>query len=167
MVIFILYFPTRSHGQTSTIRSLVDSLGLISENHLDCSSRIYWQVVAKGKLAIPILIDKLNDTTKTNVSFSCKNAALNVGEVAYLALNEIAELPIFVITQKQFDVVENGCWNFYKYLFDNKNKPHFQELVRNWYSINQSNFEMKRIPVNTLSNCQIQYKISSRMIWKG
>lgn len=162
-----MYCSIRTLGQPSTVSSLVDSLGLISVNHLDCTATVYWKVVAKGRLAIPFLIDKLNDTTSTNVYFSCKKGTLNVAEIAYFALQEIAEFPAFIITKSQFDILEDGCWNFYKYLFNDSNKPEYQKLVRNWYTVNKSRFEMKTIPVNTLSNCQRKYKIRSRMIWKG
>jgi hypothetical protein len=87
---FFLQFSGRTaSGQEVQIRNMVDSLTYMNYDTLDCSADLYWRIVAKGKEAVPSLIEKLTDTTPTQVLFHCKKGTLNVGEVAYFALQEI------------------------------------------------------------------------------
>jgi hypothetical protein len=91
--IFMFHCLTVSFGQSSVIKSMVDSLQYLKVDTLDCNASLYWRIVAKGDKAIPFLIDKLNDTTPTKISNSCKATKLNVGEVSYFALQQIAFFP--------------------------------------------------------------------------
>ena len=89
--IFLLYNVSRSFGQVADIKSMVDSLQFLKATSLDCEADLFWRIIAKSDKAIPFLINKLNDTTETNISYKCKATKLNVGEVAYFALQEIAK----------------------------------------------------------------------------
>ncbi len=108
-----LHILTFSFGQNTDVKLLVDSLQYLKSGTLDCNATLYWKIISNGEKAIPFLIDKLSDTTQTNVSQSCETTKLNVGEIAYFALQQIAFFPPFVITHTQFDVIYgNGCWSF-------------------------------------------------------
>ena len=87
LIIFTLHFLTISYGQNAEIKSMIDSLKYLKSDSLDCSADLYWRIIAKGNDVIPFLIDKLTDTTSTNIKSDCKKIKLNVVEVSYEALS--------------------------------------------------------------------------------
>jgi hypothetical protein len=150
--------------------SMVDSLRFIKSDTFDCQAGIYWRIIQKGKEAIPFLIEKLTDTTPTNIRYHCKKTPLNVGEVAHFALLEIASFPAFLVTRIQFDLIDvnedgSSCWNFYEFLFMNKNKARYQKSMRDWYEREKTKYKLIRIAKRT--QCQIRYGIRSYYDWKG
>lgn len=166
--ILLFHFLTVSFGQSQTpdIKSMVDSLQYLKVDTLDCNASLYWRIVAQGGKAIPFLIDKLDDTTLTKISNNCKAIKLNVGEVAYFALQQIAFFPAFVITHIQFDFSDNkGCWSFFDYFFNNANKRHYQDLVRKWYDDNKEKFKARKISKKRMTECQKIYHIDKYLMW--
>jgi hypothetical protein len=159
-------FKTNSNrgGYTVSKDSLISQLAEMITDTLDCSADVYWKIVKRGKESVPLLIESLTDTTMTNIYDYCKKGTLNVGEVSYFALEEIAEFPAFVVTHMQFDVITDGCWSFYDYLYDNKNKPEYQEMVRTFYQTNTYKYE--EFKKSELTDCYKKYKISGRYKWK-
>ncbi len=137
--------------------SLILKLPEMNNDTLDCEADIYWKIIKRGKASIPFLIESITDTTLTNIYDYCKKGKLTVGEVSYFALNEIAEFPEFSVTHIQFDVVENGCWNFFDYLFNTKNKPEFQKMVRSFYHSNT--YEYYEFKQTELTECYKKYGI--------
>jgi hypothetical protein len=162
---FLLQILTVSSGQNTDVKILVDSLQYLKADTLDCNATLYWKIISEGEKAIPFLIDKLTDTTQTNVSHSCKVTKLNVGEVAYFALQQIAFFPAFAITHIQFDVIYgNGCWSFFDYLFDNANRKDYQNLVRQWYETNKTKFHTQKISKKKQTACQKKFHIDSYLV---
>ena len=163
---FFLHILTFSFGQDNDLRLMVDSLQYLKADTLDCSATLYWKIISKGEKVIPFLIDNLNDTTQTNVSHSCKATKLNVREVAYFALQQIAFFPAFVITHIQFDVIYgNGCWSFFDYIFNNENKKNYQHLVRQWYETNKTKFKVEKISKKRQTTCQKKFHIDTYLTW--
>lgn len=158
---------TVSFGQNEhNLKSTVDSLRYLKADTLDCRADLFWRIVAKGEAAIPFLINELNDTTPTNISHHCKSTKLNVGEVAYFALKQIAFFPAFVITHIQFDVIDiNGCWSFYDYFFNNENKRKYQDLVQQWYDNNKRKFKKQKISKGKQTECQRLFNINNYLVW--
>jgi hypothetical protein len=160
-----------SHGQKVDIKAMVDSLQFIKVDTFNCNADLYWRIVARGKEAIPYLIDKLTDTAQTNIKYHCKKTRLNVGEVAQFALVAIADFPAFLVTHIQFDVViidENtgqSCWSFYDFLFRNSNKPRYQKSVREWYDKEILKYKVDEIPKTKQTECQKQYGIDKYYRW--
>jgi len=144
--------------------SLVSSLPNMQSYQLDCSADVYWRIIKRGKEAIPVLIESLTDTTLTNVYHRCKHGRLNVGEIAYFALEEIAEFPTFIVTHYKFDVYKKGCWNFYEYLFDNRNKNEYRKMVSDFYDSNK--FVYSKFNRNDITDCQRKYEIIGKYILK-
>ena len=143
---------------------MVDSLKFIKADTLNCNADLYWRIIAKGKTAIPFLIEKLTDTTQINIRFRCKKPRLNVGEVAHFALTQIAEFPVFL----QFDFfTDGGCWSFYEYLFNNANKAEYRKRVQEWYDQQKGKYKPKRISKKDRSACQKLYGIDTFYRWKG
>ncbi len=144
--------------------SLISMLPTMQSQTFDCSADTYWKIIKRGKASIPHLIESLTDTTMTNIYDDCKPGKLNVGEVSYFALEEIAEFPAFVVTHIQFDLVVNGCWNFYDYFFDNRNKKEYQKMVRNFYNTNK--YEYIKYDKKEIKKCYRIYKIEGKLKWK-
>lgn len=145
--------------------SLISLLPDMESDSLDCNADIYWRIIKRGQASIPLLIEGLTDTTTTNVYDHCKKGKLNVGEVCYFALEEIAKFPAFAVTQIQFDVIdEYGCWSFYKYLFNNKNKKAYQKKVRDFYNTNK--YVFVKFDDKDLNDCRKKYQIDGKLKWK-
>jgi hypothetical protein len=167
LIIFLLHFSSISFGQNTVIKSMIDSLQYINANSLDCSADLYWRIISNGENSIPFLIDKLTDTSSTNIISVCKKTKLNVAEVSYEALTEIGEFPMYLMTHIQFDYFENnGCWSFYTYFYNDRNKKEFKNLVSNWYLKEKNKYKSKRISKNKLSECQKKYGITKFYKWK-
>jgi hypothetical protein len=143
--------------------SLISELCYMKTDTLDCSADVYWKIIKRGKEYIPLLIEGLTDTTKTNIYNYCKKGKLNTGEVCYFALEEIAEFPAYVVTHIEFDLITDGCWNFYEYLYDNKYKQEYQNMVKSFYSNNTYQFE-KYTPAE-LTDCYMKYNITGKYKW--
>lgn len=124
--------------------SLVLNLSDKNITVLDTNAVFYWEMIKRGEKSIPILIDCLSDTTLTNIYDKCKKGYLTVGDICYFALDEIAEFPAFLVTNIEFCTidVENNCWSFYYYLFENQNKPQFKIMVREFYTSNDYYFKL-------------------------
>jgi hypothetical protein len=168
LIVNLLLFHslTLSFGQNTDIKLMVDSLQFLKADSLNCKADLYWRIVSRGEKAIPFLIDKLNDTTLTNITHNCKASKLNVGEVGYFALQQIAFFPAFVITHIEFDVIYgNGCWSFFDYFFNNSNKKHYQDLVRQWYNDNKTKFKPQKISKKNQTTCQKQFHIDTFLMW--
>lgn len=153
----IIHFTISNSVSTD---SLVSKLNQMKTDTLDCTADIYWKIIKRGKASIPFLIERLTDSTKTNIYNNCKKDKLTIGEVAYFALEEIAEFPALIVTQIQFDVISNGCWNFYDYFFNQKNKIEYQKMVRKFYKENK--FIYTKYNDSELNSCQIKYKITGK-----
>jgi hypothetical protein len=168
--ILLLFSVTLSYGQKVDIKVLVDSLQFIKADTFNCKADIYWRIIAQGKEAIPFLIDKLTDTTQTNIKYHCKKTKLNVGEVAQFALTDIASFPAFLVTKMQFDVIildetGQGCWSFYDFLFINSNKPRYQKNVREWYEKERGKYKEEKISTNKQTECQKKFGIDTYYRW--
>lgn len=167
VVIAILPTAILLRAQNHNVKAMVDSLQYLKADTLDCSADLYWRIVAEGYKAIPLLADKLIDTTQTGIRFHCKAKPLNVGEVAYFALEEIADFPALLVTNIQFDLIKDGCWNFYGFLFINVNKPGLKESIKRWYTKEISKYKLESIPKGEQSACQKRFGIIARYKWKG
>jgi hypothetical protein len=142
--------------------SLITLLTEMKYDSLDCNSDVYWKIIKRGKASIPLLIESLTDTTMTNVYNPCKHGKLNVGEISYFALQEIAEFPAFLVTHIQFDLInDNGCWNFYDYLFKNSNKQEYQKMVRDFYTHNK--YVYVKFDKRELNECRKHYQIYGKL----
>ena len=161
---------TISFGQNTDIKKMVDSLQYLQVDTLDCDADLYWRIISRGDKAIPILIDKLTDTTQTKIRYHCKKTTLNVGEVAQFALTQIADFPAFLVTKIQFDVIiidetGEGCWSFYDFLFINANKLRYQKDVKTWYDEEKLKYKVEKISKDKRTVCQKRYEIDTFFRW--
>jgi len=167
----ILTFLSITTSAQVDIKKMVDSLQYLKTDSLDCSAGIYWRIVAQKEKAVPFLIDKLTDLTPTNLKDRCKVTPLNVSEVAYYALTEIADFPIFLVTHMQFDHLdEKGCSGFHQWYFFSDSIAHkqaFQDNVRSWWAGNFNKYRWTAIRKKDLSFCQLSAGITGYYKWVG
>jgi hypothetical protein len=157
-------------GQTATT-TLVDSLQFLESDTLDCSADIFWRIVAQRDNAVPFLIEKLTDLSPTRIKDPCKATPLNVSEVAYYALRQIADFPLYLVAEMQFDSFDgNGCTGFHRWYFFSDSLAHKQEFkdkVKNWWSKNRLKYKWVEIPKERLTPCQKVAGIHGRYKWTG
>jgi len=148
--------------------SLINLLYSMKSTSLDCTADIYWKIVQGGAPYIPYLIDHLTDMGVTKIYNDCKKGNLTVGELCYFALEEIVDIPVYLITRVEFDLIVNNCWNFYDYFFDNKNKNSYQNMVRIFFNLHQSTgFAFVNYKKEELKPCHNLYHISGKLKWIG
>jgi len=137
-IIFLL--PKLIFGQTNNIQLKIDSLKYLNLEPFPCNS-IYWRVISTGKDAIPILIDKLTDTTNTKISLICKSVNVKIGDISFDVLTQIFNIPLYYVTKQQFDFIDQyGCQHgVYKYLDNNREK--FKSQILDYY--NKYKLELK------------------------
>jgi hypothetical protein len=160
--------PGSQTGLSAQKDSLIYNLMEMKAGKLDCSAEAYWKIIQQGEKMIPLLLECLTVTRPTTIYNDCKKGKLNVGEVCYFALEELADFPAFLITQTQYDLIENDCWNFYTYLFNDKNKNEYQRKARNFYTSNRKiNYQYKKFSKKEMTPCRKLYKIEGRLVWNG
>jgi|GEM_PF-1293565 len=135
---------TEVHAKIDSLKFVRDVpyMGRYSENdsfNIGCGDQLFWDIVKLyDRNAIPLLIEKLDDTTKTELIAPLFGFAYTVGDVAYVALNEIViNIPTFELLGVEFD--QNGCGycSYWKHLNKSyENRKAFKKNVKSWFEEN-------------------------------
>jgi len=160
--LILTFFPLLTFAQQMDNKKLIDSLRFVTEMpyaceipldksapynrdtlifNIGCGDRYFWQVVKGKQEIIPLLLDKLDDTTQTEASVPYIGGQYTVADIVYTALQEIInDIPTFELLKIKFDT--NGCgycsyWNYLRK--DIKNRKKFKVAVTNWYNKNKTN----------------------------
>ena len=94
----------------------------------------YVKITRLDTLAIPYLIDKLNDTTVTAISCHLDNSKLRRGDIALFLINDIESIPVELVTNTTATAANtNGI--FPDGFFNNfrEKRAAFQECYRKYY----------------------------------
>ena len=129
---------------------------------LDASAESFWQVVAAGKNAIPLLLDMLDDNRPTSAMNDCKTSYLTVSELAYLALNEIADFPFSSNSDKSDDLILSDCGHFQQKWKQPANALNLQRMLSDYYTENEPAFELKPLAENESSSFKKKYGVKGR-----
>ena len=145
-MIFLLILPILTNGQ-ETNKDLIENLASITDipyigkyGELGCGDVIFWELVEKKLEIVPLLIEKVNDTTKVNVYVPNFGGKYTVGDAAYVVISEIIKgIPTFELLDIEFD--NEGCgycayWFHLRSSVENRNK--FQKALSNWYKKNKN-----------------------------
>ena len=128
------------------LRLLVDSLVFVTNmpyicdiGFNDCGDKIFWDVVRQKQIVIPLLIEKLSDTTNTLATVNVFGGRWAVGDIAFAALEELIKgVPTFELLGVRFD--KSGCgycayWDQVRESLDNRTR--FQSAFHKWYETNK------------------------------
>ena len=100
-----------------------------------CGDDFYWNVVRLRENIIELLIDKMDDTTRTEAVVPNFGYNYTVADIAYTALQEIIhKIPTFELPGVKFD--EGGCGYCAYWQYLNKgmsNRKKFKQGVWDWY----------------------------------
>ncbi len=145
-------------AQTNSIKAKVDSLQFLNEQPFSCTS-VYWRILGTGKETIPFLIDRLGDTTLTQISLTCKQKNVTVGDICYEALTEIINIPLFYVTHQQFDFIDqSGCQqSVFTYLDNNRQK--FKSQILTYYNKYKIELKFVRYSKDYKNDCKKKNKI--------
>lgn len=120
---------------------------------MNCGDRRFWKVVTMKDNAIPLLIDRLDDTTTTPATAPNFGYSYTVADVAYAALEEIIHgIPTFKLLGVKFDTKGCGYCSYWQHLNkSSKNRQKFKKAVQEWYGNNKANLAW--ITSNDFSSC--------------
>ncbi|MEO0473384.1 MAG: hypothetical protein AAF206_27480 [Bacteroidota bacterium] len=133
--------PSSSRDLTKTIDSLqfVTDMPYICEGDFGCGDPLFWQAVMGKEQAIPLLLDKIRDSSLTRASVPNFGGHYAVGDVAYFALTEIIH-PIETFDLLPVDFDQNGCGfcSYWQHLqADLRHRVDFEQAIRDWLSDHQ------------------------------
>lgn len=147
-LIFIFTFLQLVISAQTDHQQLVDDFKNITDMHFDMGRspihedlKTFWSVVQKKQEIIPLLIEKMSDTTQTKADVPLFVGVWTVGDIAYLALQEIIkDIPTFELMGIKSDLYNCGYCTYWYYLREDANhRKTFQAELLNWYNKNKSN----------------------------
>lgn len=105
---------------------------------------LFWVVVKEKMEIIPYLIEKLEDTTRTEATVSNFGGNYTVADVAYRAITEIIHgVPTLELAEDPNNPEPRdgywGYWNYTRRSFENRKK--FKKRVNEWYLSNKDKLE--------------------------
>mgnify|MGYP005988473985 CR=1 FL=1 len=126
---------------------------------LDASAVYFWQVVAAGKNAVPHLLEMLDNNRQTGVMDKCKTSYLTVSELAYLALNEIAEFPVV-----QNEGVLSSCGQFKKKWRQPENANNLSLMLGDFYETNKEKYKFMPLADASDSAFKKKYGVKGKLV---
>jgi len=148
IICILTFIPFISFGQQE-IANKIDSLKYVNsmprlrpivKNINEKSIEVYgnkrfWSVVKQREKAIPLLLEKLNDTTMTVAYVPNFGYKYSVADIAYVALKEIIHgIPTFELLGIEFDQKGCGYCSYWQHLNKNyQNRTNFKIAVQKWY----------------------------------
>jgi len=132
----------------------------------NCSDSLYWDIVKLGEEAIPQLISKIQDETKTDIQIQCRDTNLTVGTVAFMILDDIISIPYFLVFQTQWDALYINCDFGYpigllEYI--NTYPQVAQEKLTKWYQKYGKKIKKKKLSSSNQNECQKAFNIDYKL----
>lgn len=162
IILSVTQLPLLTAAQTTHHQKLVDRLKLVADMPYSCESadgcgdNIFWRVVQQKQAIIPLLINKLSDTTTTSAVVPNFGGQWTVGDIAYSALKEIIQdIPTFELLGVKFDQAGCGYCSYWDHLRKSRqNRIRFQAAVRSWYNNHKQNLIW--VVSNDFTTCDCQ-----------
>jgi len=109
------------------------------EGGMNCGSDRFWRVIRDGRAAIPFLLDMLDDSRPTQVTLHHVGGVYAVGDIALIALKEIApDLPYVRLTGVS---IQNGISAFWNFLHASAgNRRLLKKRVKGWFEQHDRDF---------------------------
>ena len=144
LILLILCLSLTGHNQTSDgINRLLHEIRSIppkyTENRfkfkkhsiINTPADVYYRIVLNySTTAIPFLIEKLSDTTLTNIKNMCSQEIYSIGDISFLLINDIEQIPYAAVTNFQWCLI--GLCGFIPDGFMLYLKYHRQEFQSNY-----------------------------------
>lgn len=110
------------------------------ERATGCGDSYFWNVVKLKQRAIPYLIERISDPTKSKAVVPNFGGQYTVGDIAYAALQEIIKgIPTFELLGIPFDTEGCGYCSYWQHLRkDQANRKAFKQAVDKWYQANKA-----------------------------
>ncbi len=129
-------------GQTLNLKSKVDNLKNVKEMpyipELSGDS-LFWTVVVERLDIMPYLIQKLDDTTLTNIEVPNFGGHYTVADIANTAIIEIIKnVPILeIIEENNVSIGFGSYWHYTRKSINNRKK--YKQRLAEWYEKNNAN----------------------------
>lgn len=138
----------------------------IDEVSWSCGDSLFWQIVKLGKDAIPILINKVGDSTKTGIRVPCRNRNLTIGSVAFMALDKIVSIPAYLVFKIQWDVIKINCDfgyadGFLDYISERPVET--RDKLAEWYRAYVKSMQLDSLKATEQTECESAYGIKHRI----
>ena len=102
---------------------------------------IFWEMVKEGLKVVPDLLEKIGDTTKTNITVPNFGGYYSIGDISYMVLSKIIKgIPIYEflnISKEKVDQIGfNAYWNYVR--ANPENRRNLQIKIKEWYLKNKN-----------------------------
>lgn len=141
IVLTSLFLTGIAHAQgKSVVKKEFKKVKFVPTSYIDAAGELftkddsYVKIMRQDTLAIPYLIDKLNDTTLTTISCHLDNYKLRRGDIALFLINDIESIPVDVVTNTPAEaasttgIFPDGFFNNFR-----EKRVEFQERYRRYY----------------------------------
>ena len=134
-------------GQNKQLKKKVEDLKFVKEMpyipELSGDS-LFWTVVTEKLPIVPLLIEKLDDTTVTEAAVHNFGGYYTVADVAYRAIGEIIHsIPTLDLAEdSKLAEPREGYWGYWHYIrrsYENRKK--FKARVKKWYAKHKNQLE--------------------------
>ena len=106
----------------------------LNEKDSDFIDVEYSSIIKKGPQIIPALISELTDTMKTKIIDKCTGDYFTMGQLSYILIDNIENIPFFKVTGDMADVMQN-CSNLAFGVLDyvRLRGPEFQKKYKKYF----------------------------------
>lgn len=132
-----------------------------------CGDAIFWEVVAQGRAAVPALIGMVTDSSYTAVKDSITGQVYRKGDVAFLVLAEILEMPLAEITHRKWD---DYAWSYdfvrprglFKHI--HTHRAEVQQALDAWWNANANRFVDVSYAIDDPNPCHRQFGVTYKVV---
>jgi hypothetical protein len=143
VIIFGLFLYTSCLGQNYNLILKIENLKNINQMpyipELSGDS-LYWTIIIEKLDIVPLLIEKLDDTTITLAEVPNFGGYYTVADIANTAITEIIkDVPVLEMVEVKDDRIGFGnYWNYTRSDFNNREK--YKQRMLEWYQMNREKF---------------------------
>ena len=151
-------------GQSRAIDDLknVESMPYICRGEIvdeGCGDTLFWKVVKMKLDVVPALIEKLDDTSSTNMFVPNLSYHWTVADIAYSAINEIIEgIPTNHLLGNNTNSSEcPACFYWKHFNLEFKHRQDFKLAVSEWFENNRELLQWKSSESTLTCDCTFKH----------
>jgi len=103
---------------------------------------LYWDLVKDGLDIVPFLIEKLDDSSSTQINVELTGGYYTIADISNLIIWDIIrDLPVFQFTKSNKQLLDScGICYYWDYIrLNQNNRKNYKEEVNNWFKENKNN----------------------------